>query len=82
MVIFMNYSPFKKLLTVTIYFVYLNIPHTESSRCNKIKAAIYHYHCTPCGGFFMYKYKRYIPRFRTPEQGAFKINSFYFYFAF
>ena len=41
----------------TTYFVYLIIRYTESSRCNKIEAVTYHYHCTPCGGFSLCKYK-------------------------
>ena len=37
--------------------MYLIIRYTENSRYNKIEAVTYHYHCTPCGGFFLYKYK-------------------------
>ena len=62
-------------LIVTIYFVYLIwYMYTESSCCNKIEAVTYHYHCTPYGGFFLYKYKRYICRW---HKGAFKINYLY-----
>ena len=63
----------------TIYFVYLIIRYTESSRCNKIEAVSYHYHCTPCGGFFPYKYKDIYADFLRGQKGAFKINYLYFF---
>ena len=71
-------------MIATIYFLYLIIRYTESSRCNKMEAVTYHYHCTPCGGFFLYKYKDIYAVFLRRHKGAFKINYLYFpwYFEF
>ena len=52
-----------------------------SSRCNNIEAVTFHYHCTPCGGLFLYKYKDIYAGFLCRHKGAYKIKySFFLHF--
>ena len=49
-----------------------------SRRSNKIEVVTYHYHCTPCGGFFLYKYKYIYEGFLRRHKGIFKMKYLFF----